>query len=607
MKTQSLKISTVSLLCVLYAGFVGNAFAAASVRTLGGTGTVNGTAAVGTSTRSAPTRAASLRVSPSNARLVTTTTSSGNTATSGATSTGSKTAGTTQRLSIGKDLGGATTTAQTGMTQPEAAALDNLGDQVDALDTQVGSIDTRVEALENKNISGTGVVVVDQDGVISVDVDELIKELWGDDANAASRETEVRYTDGHDLQWRYVDESETEDGGWKTLFNTNDLTGDYATTAALNNAISGLASTYATKGDLNTYKEYVAEHYQVKATTLAGYGITDAYTKTQVDAAIAAGVGDVNIEQYAKTADVNAALDTKANAADVNDALALKADKETTYTKTETNTLLSAKANAADVASSFDAVDAALDTKADKSDTYTKDEIDTQINALSGDVESIGTQIDSALETYTTETLEPGLDAKADKATTLAGYGIGDAYTKTETDTKLDTKANAADVESSFETVNATLGAKANAADLATVATTGSCNDLNSKPTTIAGYGITDAYTKSETYSSTQVDEKLEAISGDNGSISQQINTALADYTPTSTLNNTYAKKSELPTIDTALSLTSTNPVQNKTITEYLNERFSTESLEMLASGEWVFGFVGGQPQYIKIVDANGN
>ena len=35
---------------------------------------------------------------------------------------------------------------------------------------------------------------------------------------------------------------------------------------------------------------------------------------------------------------------------------------------------------------------------------------------------------------------------KADKATTLAGYGITDAYTQTEIDTKLNTKANSADL-----------------------------------------------------------------------------------------------------------------------------------------------------------------
>ena len=51
-------------------------------------------------------------------------------------------------------------------------------------------------------------------------------------------------------------------------------------------------------------------------------------------------------------------------------------------------------------------------------------------------------------------------DAKANKSTTLSGYGITNAYSKTEVDRLLDTKAN--------------------------------------ESTTLAGYGITDAYTKTE-------------------------------------------------------------------------------------------------------------
>ena len=43
---------------------------------------------------------------------------------------------------------------------------------------------------------------------------------------------------------------------------------------------------------------------------------------------------------------------------------------------------------------------------------------------------------------------------KADKATTLSGYGITDAYTKVETDGKLNQKANAADVYKKTETYN---------------------------------------------------------------------------------------------------------------------------------------------------------
>lgn len=65
-----------------------------------------------------------------------------------------------------------------------------------------------------------------------------------------------------------------------------------------------------------------------KATTLAGYGITDAYTKTEADTLLGAKADQATT--YTKT--------------EVNTALALKADKATTYTKTEADTLLGAKA-----------------------------------------------------------------------------------------------------------------------------------------------------------------------------------------------------------------------------------------------------------------------
>ena len=88
----------------------------------------------------------------------------------------------------------------------------------------------------------------------------------------------------------------------------------------------------------------------------------------------------------------------------------------------------------------------------------------------------------------------------AAKATTLSGYGITDAYTKTATDTALAAKltANAA--------ITAGTGTKVtyDANGLVTSSTTLSATDIPSldwakittgKPTTLAGYGITDAIT----------------------------------------------------------------------------------------------------------------
>lgn len=69
--------------------------------------------------------------------------------------------------------------------------------------------------------------------------------------------------------------------------------------------------------------------------------------------------------------------------------------------------------------------------------------------------------LDKVSEENLSEALAALINGKADKATTLAGYGITDAYTKTEADGLLGGKAD--------------------------------------KASTLAGYGITDAYTKDET------------------------------------------------------------------------------------------------------------
>ena len=182
---------------------------------------------------------------------------------------------------------------------------------------------------------------------------------------------------------------------------------DLVNRLALNNATSSIWQGINTKAD--------------KATTLAGYNISDAYTKSETDSALADKVGIIpvttGVKFYAQSSggtslyqgtanaqtgitsvpmrDSNGRIKTETPSADTDcankkytdDGLALKADKSDTYTKAQ--------------------VDTALALKADQATTYSKTETDTLLNA------------------------------KADKATTLAGYGIADAYTKSETDTLL--------------------------------------------------------------------------------------------------------------------------------------------------------------------------
>lgn len=74
-------------------------------------------------------------------------------------------------------------------------------------------------------------------------------------------------------------------------------------------------------------------------------------------------------------------------------------------------------------------------TEIDLSGYYTKTETDT---LLAGKAD--------AATTYTKTEVDTALAGKADNATTLAGYGITNAYTKTETDTLLDEKLDADDL-----------------------------------------------------------------------------------------------------------------------------------------------------------------
>ena len=113
---------------------------------------------------------------------------------------------------------------------------------------------------------------------------------------------------------------------------------------------------------------------------------------------------------------------------------------------------------------------------------------------------------DSTSSTSTTTAATPAAvksaydlaNSKQSPATTLSGYGITDAYTKTEVDTKvaglvdsapealntLNELAAALGDDPNFATTMSTaIGKKANSADLATVATSGSYNDLSNKPT----------------------------------------------------------------------------------------------------------------------------
>ena len=103
------------------------------------------------------------------------------------------------------------------------------------------------------------------------------------------------------------------------------------------------------------------------------------------------------------------------------------------------------------------------------------------------------------------------------KPTTISGYGIVDAYTMAQANSYVTTAISAVvnGAPGALDTLNeiaAALGndanlsatlttliaSKANTSSLAAVATAGTFASLTSKPTTISGYGITDAYTMAQ-------------------------------------------------------------------------------------------------------------
>lgn len=92
----------------------------------------------------------------------------------------------------------------------------------------------------------------------------------------------------------------------------------------------------------------------------------------------------------------------------------------------------------------------ALDTLKELSDALGADaNFSTTItNALAAKANSADVYSKTAADTL--------LAGKADDATTLAGYGITDAYTVTEVDTALSSKANSADVYAKVDTYSAT-------------------------------------------------------------------------------------------------------------------------------------------------------
>ena len=145
---------------------------------------------------------------------------------------------------------------------------------------------------------------------------------------------------------------------------------------------------------------------------------------------------------------------------------------------------------------------------------------------------------DAFTRAETTNAISSAVNGKVDKATTLQGYGITDAYTKTQVDSSLKAKADKATSLAGYGITDAYTKAQVDTAVKAKA----------DKATTLAGYGITDAYTKA------QVDKADTALSNRIGTLKKNGN-----------IIKSYNNVSEnLTVLDTTLSDVKTTAEQTK-------------------------------------------
>ena len=151
-----------------------------------------------------------------------------------------------------------------------------------------------------------------------------------------------------------------------------------------------------------------------------------------------------------------------------------------------------------------------LAKKADATNVYTKDEVNTAV-----------ANVETKLADYAkTADVDTKLTGKADKATTLAGYGINDAYTRDATDTAITTKVN--EEKNARELKDAELSGRIDTLSN-TVDSKVSKTDLN---TTLGNY-----YTQAETNAAIKTavdDEKNARENAINGEVTSR-NKAIAD------------------------------------------------------------------------------
>ena len=184
-----------------------------------------------------------------------------------------------------------------------------------------------------------------------------------------------------------------------------------------------------------------------KSTTLAGYGITDALQNAKGTVSTN-NLADNCVSSNKLSADVRANINSKAESAKVSQQLLLKADASSVYTKSESDALLKVKANSADVDASIKTINTTIANN-QKSVNASLESFNTAlINKADTDVVN---EVKQRAESNTTAIGLKVNRTDFNKTVTNLTNSINEKADKADVDTSLANKANLVNSSNIFD------------------------------------------------------------------------------------------------------------------------------------------------------------
>lgn len=305
---------------------------------------------------------------------------------------------------------------------------------VEGLTTEVNSLGNRATALEDK-------VGDDSKGLVK-NVADLTTEVSGVKTNLADNYYDKTAVDGlvagafhfkgeavaisDDNTKLYSDAEKTKEikGKAGDVYQVGDKEYAYNGTIWVELGFSLNLTAYALKTDVSTAKTEAITEAGTNADTKIASKVGEIGNKT-VKAYVDDTVASIGIGEYAKTSEVTEAI----NGAKT------ELKKYTDDAKNEAVTTAGTNADTKISTKIGEIGEGTVKSYVDGKETT----INASIEAVDAKVEALGAlaKKDKVAETDLADALKTKIDGKADSATTLVGYGIGDAYTKTEVDDKI--------------------------------------------------------------------------------------------------------------------------------------------------------------------------